>query len=109
MSMPRRLAVAMLVAALAGCTDATPDAKPSEAAASETRSGRGTGTVTALDPAAGTVTIAHGPMPDIGWSAMTMTFAADPAVLSGVAEGDAVAFGLTVTEGRGTITALAVE
>jgi Cu(I)/Ag(I) efflux system protein CusF len=105
-----RLALLLLLLApalLAACTDATPDAQPSEAAAAETRSGHGTGTVTAVDAGAGTVTIAHGPMPDVGWSAMTMTFAADPTLLAGVAEGDAVAFDLTVTGGRGTITALA--
>ena len=104
--MPHKLAIAMLAAQLAGCTDATPDTQPSEAAAAETRSGQGAGTVTALDAEAGTVTIAHGPMPEVGWSAMTMTFAADPALLAGVAEGDAVAFDLTVTDGRGTVTAL---
>jgi Cu(I)/Ag(I) efflux system protein CusF len=103
------LAMALLATAIAGCSDATPDAQPSAPAAAETRSGKGTGTVTAVDSGTGTVTIAHGPMPDVGWPAMTMTFAADPALLGSVAEGDRVAFGLTVVHGRGTITTLAVE
>jgi len=107
--MSMRSAILLTAALLTGCTDATPDAQPSEAAAAETKSGTGTGTVTALDSAAGTVTIAHGPMPQIGWSAMTMTFEADPALLAGVAEGESVAFELTVTDGRGTITALTAE
>jgi Cu/Ag efflux protein CusF len=105
----RRLGGALLAAALlAGCSDATPDAQPA-AAEAVAKSGKGTGIVTAVDPEAGTVTIEHGPMPGIGWSAMTMTFHADPALLAGVAEGDGVAFNLTVTGGRGEITALAAE
>lgn len=104
-----RTAILLAAALLAGCTDATPDAQPSEPAIVETKSGKGTGTVSAVDAGAGTVTIAHGPMPEFGWSAMTMTFVADPALLAGVTEGDAVAFDLTVTDGGGTITALAVE
>jgi Cu(I)/Ag(I) efflux system protein CusF len=103
------LAVALLATGIAGCSDATPDAQPSAPTAAETRSGKGAGTVTAVDSGAGSVTIAHGPMPEVGWPAMTMTFAADSALLGGVAEGDRVAFDLTVAHGRGTITALAVE
>jgi Cu(I)/Ag(I) efflux system protein CusF len=101
-----RLAIFVASALLAACTDASPDAQPSEAAGDETKSGHGTGTVTAVDAASGTVTIDHGPMPEVGWSAMTMTFAADPSLLAGIAEGDRVAFDLTVIGGRGTITAL---
>ena len=37
---------------------------------------------------------------------MTMTFEADPALLAGVAEGDAVDFDLTIADGRNTVTAL---
>jgi Cu/Ag efflux protein CusF len=103
-----RFAILLAPALLAACTDPAPDAQPSEAAA-ETKSGRGAGTVTAVDPEAGTVTIAHGPMPEVGWSAMTMTFAAAPALLAGVEPGDSVEFDLTVTAGRGEITALRVE
>ena len=105
--MSTRTGILVATALLAACTDATPDAQLPEATVTETKSGKGTGTVTAVDAAAGTVTIAHGPMPEVGWSAMTMTFGANPALLSGVAEGDRVAFDLTVTGGRGEITALA--
>ena len=104
--MSTRTGILVATALLAACTDATPDAQLPEATVTETKSGKGTGTVTAVDAAAGTVTIAHGPMPEVGWSAMTMTFEADPALLAGVAEGDSVAFELTVTDGRGEITAL---
>jgi Cu(I)/Ag(I) efflux system protein CusF len=99
------------VSLAAGCGEALPEAQPTDAAAVEAagQSGKGTGTIAAVDAAAGTVTIEHGAMPELGWPAMTMAFAADPAVLAGVAEGDKVAFDLTLTGGRGTITALVVE
>jgi Cu/Ag efflux protein CusF len=109
MSTTTRIGIAALaVAMLASCSDAPPDEKPTETMAmqAEAKSGKGTGTVTAVDAEAGTVTIDHGPMPDVGWSAMTMTFEADPALLAAVAKGDKVAFDLTVTDGRGEITAL---
>ena len=35
---------------------------------------KGAGTVTKVDPAAGTVTFAHGPIKTMNWPAMTMTF-----------------------------------
>jgi Cu/Ag efflux protein CusF len=99
------LAAALLVAMLAGCGEVPPDA-PASPAAVEVRSAKGSGTVTALDAEAGTVTLEHAAMPEIGWPAMTMTFAAAPALLAGVKPGDAVAFDLTLTGGRGEITAL---
>lgn len=49
--------------------------------ASAAKVGKGTGTITAVDPRAGTVTIKHGPIPAIGWPAMTMTFRASPSTL----------------------------
>ena len=103
------LGVTMLF--LAACGEAPPDAGPAEAAPAqaEVRTGQGTGTVTSLDAGAGTVTIDHGSMPDIGWSAMTMTFDVDPALLVGIAEGDRVVFDLTVTDNRGEVTAIAAE
>src|SRR5712692_9026626 len=41
---------------------------------SEAKSHKGVGTVKKVDPAAGTVTIAHGPIKSMNWSAMNMTF-----------------------------------
>lgn len=38
------------------------------------------------------VTLSHGPVPAIGWPAMTMTFRADPRLLKGVKAGDQVRF-----------------
>ncbi len=41
---------------------------------SEAQSHKGVGTVKKVDPAAGKVTIAHGPIPTMKWPAMSMTF-----------------------------------
>ena len=38
------------------------------------------------------VTLSHGPVPAIGWPAMTMAFRADPMLLRGVKAGDQVSF-----------------
>ena len=67
---------------------------------------RSTGTVTAGDPAAGTVTIDHAPIPEANWPAMTMGFKASPAVAQRVAVGDKVAFDLKLENGGGEITAI---
>lgn len=75
-------------------------------AAIETTMAKATGKVTAIDPAAGTVTIAHSAIPEVKWPAMTMTFKADPKLLSGVAMGDQVAFDLTVKGSEGVVTAI---
>lgn len=67
----------------------------------------GEGTVTALDSAAGTITIDHGPISAVGWPAMTMSFKADAAIRQGVAEGDEVTFAFRKTEVGGEITSIA--
>jgi len=57
------------------------------------KAGKGIGVVTALDAKAARITIKHGPIPGVGWPAMTMTFkAAPPALLKGVRVGQTVAF-----------------
>jgi Cu/Ag efflux protein CusF len=49
---------------------------------SEIKTHKGVGTVKKIDPAGGKVTIAHGPIPSLKWSAMTMTFVVrDKAIL----------------------------
>ena len=54
---------------------------------------KGSGNVTKVDPAKGSVTIAHGPVQSINWPAMTMTFKAkDKAMLDRVKKGDKVNF-----------------
>jgi Cu/Ag efflux protein CusF len=50
---------------------------------SEAKSHKGVGTVKKVDAAAGTVTIAHGPIKSINWPAMSMTFAVKDEALLG--------------------------
>lgn len=53
----------------------------------------GMGTVTAVDAAAGTISLDHEPIAAISWPAMSMQFTAEnPAILQGIAVGDQVSF-----------------
>ncbi|MCX8475859.1 MAG: copper-binding protein [Sphingomonas sp.] len=65
-----------------------------------------TGTVKAIDKAAGTVTIEHGPIAEANWPAMTMAFKAAPGLLDSVKVGDKVAFDLKLEENGGEVTAI---
>jgi Cu(I)/Ag(I) efflux system periplasmic protein CusF len=54
---------------------------------------KGAGTVQKVDPAGGSVTIAHGPIESMKWPAMTMTFKVkDKALLEKVKQGEKVDF-----------------
>ncbi|MBB1177683.1 copper-binding protein [Brevundimonas aurantiaca] len=90
-------------ASTAGAADTatSPDAAP--------RSGSGVGVVTAVDAAAGAVTIDHEAIPAVGWPAMTMSFKASPAVVQQAAVGDRVQFDLEVQGNAGEITAIRPE
>lgn len=88
----------------AASAPATSDMNMGEAPASKTA--KGTGTVTAIDAAAGSITLDHAPIPEVGWPQMTMAFKATPAVLQGVKVGDTVAFDLAMKEGSAEITSL---
>lgn len=107
-----------LLAACGQPTEPAPDtAAPAEDAAmapmaptpAAQTTGHGTGVVTAVDPAAGTVTLDHGPIPEAGWPAMTMGFKADPALLATVKTGDRVRFDLVIKGGTSEITAIRPE
>ena len=66
---------------------------------------QGVGTVTAIDAAAGTVTLDHEAINAIPWPAMKMQFKAeDPSILKGIAAGDHVAFELKSATENGTVT-----
>jgi len=67
---------------------------------------KGAGTVTAVDPAAGTITLDHGAIPEVNWPAMTMAFKAAPGVTHSVKAGDKVSFDLKVEGGTGEVTAV---
>ena len=62
----------------------------------KSRTHKGSGTVSKVDPAKGTVTIAHGPVESMKWPAMTMTFKAkDKTMLEKVKPGDKIDFSFT--------------
>lgn len=99
------------VAPLAAQAQATSDMKgmkmASEADATTVKTGKATGVVKALDAKAGTVTLQHGPIPGVGWPAMTMTFkATPPAMLKGVKVGQTVDFAVRTPPSGPEVTSL---
>ncbi len=64
---------------------------------------KGTGIVTAVDTAAGTVTLNHEAIPAAGWPAMTMAFKAPAAIVASAKPGDKVAFDLRIEAMGGEI------
>jgi Cu(I)/Ag(I) efflux system protein CusF len=76
-------------------------------AATTAKTGKGTGAIKAIDPVAGTVTIRHGPIPAVGWPAMTRTFKAKPvALLSGRKVGENISFDARVMGASAEVTAV---
>jgi Cu(I)/Ag(I) efflux system protein CusF len=60
-----------------------------------------------VDAKAKTVTIKHGPIPAVGWPAMTMTFKAEPAMLANtVKPGDKVEFDVKIQGASNAVTAI---
>jgi Cu(I)/Ag(I) efflux system periplasmic protein CusF len=102
-----RIGLAVFATLLSACDSEVPPAASEPAATEKAVEASGTGVVTAVDAAGGTITVEHGEMPELKWPPMTMAFAAPPALLSGVSPGDEVSFELSVEDGRGRITALA--
>ncbi len=107
-----------LAATLAGCNKQPEAANPSEsssAAASnmsdmampvEMKHGKGVGTVTAIDPTNGTVTLDHGDITELKWPAMEMGFSAKPELLEGIKVSDKVAFEIDWNGKSGSVTVL---
>ena len=77
---------------------------PAMAMPAGSKMGSGSGSVTAIETAAGKITLDHGAIPAVGWPAMKMGFSAKPAVLSGIAVGEKVDFDVTVFGGAGVVT-----
>jgi Cu/Ag efflux protein CusF len=110
------LATLGLTALLAACgekaaTNATAPANATKsmgnmAMPTDTKMGKGTGTVIAIEKVAGKITLNHGPIPEVGWPAMTMAFTAKPVILDSVAVGDKVAFDVTIKGSAGEVTAI---
>jgi Cu(I)/Ag(I) efflux system periplasmic protein CusF len=66
---------------------------------------KASGKVTRVDPASGSVTIAHGPVASMNWPSMTMSFKAkDKAMLQKVKPGDQVQFSFVQSGKDHTIT-----
>ena len=120
--MKKSLVIAALIAlpvGLSGCdkkpetpmvevpkATAPADAMSNMAMPEGSKTGKGTGTVTAIDAAAGKITLDHGAIPAVDWPAMKMGFSAKPDVLKGIAVGDKVDFDLTVTGSAGEVMAI---
>jgi Cu(I)/Ag(I) efflux system protein CusF len=69
--------------------------------------GQGTGVIKAIDAKSETLTIQHGPIPGVGWPAMTMTFKAKPpTLLKGLKVGQTIAFDATVRGAAAEVTAV---
>lgn len=67
------------------------------------------GTVTAIDAEAGTITIEHGPVPEIEWPAMTMPFEADEELRNQVSVGEGISFEFRTGSEGSVITSIAKE
>lgn len=70
------------------------------------QTGSAEGTVTAIDPEAGTITIEHGPVEAVDWPAMTMAFESNDMMRTQVAEGDDVTFQFRTTDAGGEIVSI---
>lgn len=64
----------------------------------------GTGTIESVDPAAGKIVIAHGPVEALKWPAMTMGFTATPEQIQAVQPGQKVTFDFNSKGSNNTIT-----
>ncbi len=82
---------------------AASDGKAMEATAKHASA---TGTIESIDVTAKTLTIAHGPVPELGWPAMTMTFQAPDVDLASYTLGDRIAFDLSVIGMKAKITSI---
>lgn len=104
---------AILAAALGGCGKQASETQKSDAypianmaMSNEHKTGKATGTVTAIDTATGKITLDHSPVPELQWPAMTMGFGAKPEQLKGVAVGDKVSFQFTMTGSKAEIISI---
>jgi len=77
------------------------EAMPADAAATKASA---SGTVEAVDAAAGKITISHGPVETLKWPAMTMGFKATPEQVASVQVGQKVEFEFESQGMDGTIT-----
>lgn len=115
----RSIPLAAALLTLAGCNDTQTEPEADAASTDSAMAGMGeteaaatpvmaksTGTITAIDTAAAKVSIDHAAIPEVEWPAMTMGFAADPALLGDLQVGDKVAFDVEITGTSGKVTAI---
>ncbi|WP_353229999.1 copper-binding protein [Novosphingobium sp.] len=115
------IVVTLLAASLAACSkpaetpqSASPQTLPDTpmpgmSMPAQPRTGHATGVVTAIDTAAGKITLDHGPVAELQWPAMKMAFGATAKLLNGIAVGDTVAFKFTVTGTSAEITEISKQ
>lgn len=87
--------LALLVAACtnpAPTTQANGNAATGVTALSEPKTASGEGSITAIDPGTGKISLTHGPVTELSWPAMTMGFTAKDGQLGGLKIGDKVKF-----------------
>ncbi|MDM8354065.1 copper-binding protein [Brevundimonas staleyi] len=75
-------------------------------ATAEEKSATARGVISAIDAQGGKITIEHEPIASLGWPAMTMGFAASPALIDQAKVGDRVEFDLVVVGSAGELKAL---
>jgi Cu/Ag efflux protein CusF len=99
--------------AIAGCGKPAPQATGSGNGSmagmnmsAETKSGHGSGVITKLDAASSEVTLQHGPVSELGWPAMTMTFSGKSGTLDGLKAGDKVDFAFDWDGKTGRLTSI---
>lgn len=107
LSLAAALALSGVAAAAAAPGKPMGNMKGMSAPASATKTGKGVGVITEIDPTQSTVTIKHEPIPSLGWPAMTMGFhAKSPALLNGLKVGQKIAFDANQGSGLPEITAI---
>jgi len=67
------------------------------------------GTIKAIDTDSGKITLAHGPVPQLEWPAMTMAFKASSEQMAGVKVGQEVLFEFEAQGMDATITRISAE
>lgn len=107
--MKSKLFVAVAAAFLAGAPAVALAHQGHNHQAEVPQTAEGTGVVRAVNAQEGTVTLAHEPIPALGWPAMTMAFRAQSAgLLNGVSVGQRVHFVLANENGRPVLTEIHV-
>ncbi len=100
-------AVAILAAGPALAQSMGKDMKGMGMKAPAAKFGKGMGVITAIDTRTARLTIKHGPIPAVGWPAMTMAFKADPpTLLKGLKVGQKIGFDVKVQGTAAEVTAV---